>query len=94
MVQDYSQLPLRDRLKHAEMLARELVEHLEQGFIPKVERVRKVTRQANTDSTTDHTIRDQVDLVLNSERFTREVYSKLNACLQSISTDVEKMVTP
>ena len=92
MTRNFDQLPLRERLKHAEQLTRELVEHFEQGFVPKLELARKVTRQSYLESKTDQTIRDHAALVLKSEDFTREVFASLDACLKSIGAEVESMV--
>ena len=66
---EFSKLPLRERLTIAERLSRELCEHLEQGFLPKIETLRRVTRQkeAVAADTTDKTVRDTVVIVQKSE---------------------------
>lgn len=91
---EFSKLPLRERLTIAERLTRELSEHLEQGFLPKIETLRKVTRQKEAVSaeTTDKTVRDTVATVHKSEQFTAELYDKLKECLNSIAEEVGAMV--
>lgn len=94
MPSEFSKLPLRERLTIAERLARELSEHLEQGFLPRIETLRRVTRQkgAIAEETTDKTVRDTVSLVQESEQFTAELYEKVQSCLDSIADEVSKMV--
>lgn len=91
-VNEYDKLPLRERLTKAERLTRELSEHLEQGFLPKLETLRKVTRQSSMEDTTDKTVRDTAKTVRASEEYTSELYQKLADCLQSIAGEVQTMI--
>ena len=94
MSSDYDQLPLRERLTIADRMSRELLEHLEQGFLPKVESLRRVTRQKESTAAdvTDKTVRNNAAQVLKSDAYTAELYAQLRGCLESIVSEVESMV--
>lgn len=86
-------LTLREKLIDAEKLARELVEHLERGFIPKVHQLRRTSRRAtNPDhqgEIRDLTIRNSVDQVLKSDDYTRQLADRATTLLNAIDTDVQ-----
>ena len=94
MPDEYSKLPLRERLTIAERLTRELSEHVEQGFVPKIETLRKVTRQKESVAAevTDKTVRDTAAKVRQSEEFTAELCGKIQECIDSILIEVDAMV--
>ena len=96
MVQrDLDQQPLRERLTALERLIRELSEHIEQGFLPRVHDLRRVTRYRKSGSRsdiTDKTVRDQVERVLDSEKFTSDLYGQLEDYLKSIARGQRDMV--
>ena len=53
-------MTLRQKLIEADKLTRELTDHLERGFVPKVHNLRRVTRhgsETENDSITDLTVR-------------------------------------
>jgi len=91
---EFSKLPLRERLTIAERLTRELSEHVDQGFLPKIETLRKVTRQKESvaSEVTDKTVRDTAANVRKSEEFTAELCAKIQDCVDSIVTEVDAMV--
>lgn len=86
-------LTLREKLIDAEKLTRELVEHLERGFIPKVHQLRRTARRAtNPDhqgEIKDLTIRNSVDQVLRSDDYTRRLSDRAVTLLNAIDTDVQ-----
>ena len=86
-------LTLRDRVIAALRLNRELVEHLEQGFIPKVHSLRRVTRPERSDSPQpgDRTVHAAAATVLESDNFTVEVYQQLRAHCESIHKSVVEL---
>ena len=90
----YNKLPLRERLTIAERLTRELAEHVEQGFLPKIENLRRVTRQKESvaSEVTDKTVRDTAARVRQSEEFTAELCAKIQDCVDSIVSEVDAMV--
>ena len=87
-------LTLREKLIDTERLTRELSQHLEQGFIPKVQALRRVTRTAEgaTEETTDATVRNTVTSILESETFATELSTRLNQYVVSIETEVGKIM--
>lgn len=88
-------LTLREKLKDAENLARQLIDHLERGFIPKVHSLRRLARQANDpdhrESITDLAIREGASGVIQSDDYTRQLSEKTHAYLESIAADVDAL---
>lgn len=89
-------MTLREKYKAADVIVRELIEHIELGFLPKVRELeRSVEPQESSGvyrlpkhSATDRTIRDEVSVVLESELFTDDVFEQLRNLLESIDVDV------
>lgn len=87
-------MTLRDRLIEAERLTRELVQHLDQGFVPKAHQLRRVARQGNEsghDEITDLSIRSTVDRTLEADDFTRLMGDQLSLFLESIDSDLRRL---
>lgn len=86
-------LTLREKLIDAEKLTRELVDHLERGFIPKAHQLRRTARRATSpehqDEIKDLTVRNSVDQVLKSDDYTRYLCERAVTLLNSIDTDVQ-----
>ena len=89
-------LTLREKLRDAEHVLRELAEHLEQGFIPKVHELKKIRRQPDPASgaapVADVTIRSYVSGVVESDRFTGGLVESLEKYLNAIQKDVSEVV--
>jgi len=83
---------LREKLSESDKLARELIHHLESGFIPKVHGLRRTARHGNDpaeqDEITDATIRNQVETVLESHDFGRKVADQLRIHLDAIDREI------
>lgn len=90
-------LTLREKLRDAARGVRELIEHLELGFVPKVHELRKLTRQHDPASGAtpvgDVTIRSYVSSVFESDQFTAGLDSSLETYLNSIKKDVSDVVS-
>lgn len=90
-------LTLREKLRDAARGVRELVEHLELGFVPKVHDLKKLTRQhdpaSGTPPVADVTIRGYVSAVLESDQFTARLNDSLENYLNSIQKDVSDVVS-
>lgn len=90
-------LTLREKLRDAARSVRELIEHIEHGFVPKVHELRKLTRQhdpaSGTPPVADVTIRSYVSAVLESDRFTVGLNESLENYLNSIQKDVSEVVS-
>lgn len=94
MPQTQGEMTLRDRVVAAIRLNRELVEHLEQGFVPKVHSLRRVTRAERAGDAAppgDKTVHASAGTVLESDHFTVGVYQKLMSHCESIRGAVEEM---
>ena len=96
MSSSIDQLTLREKVREAERVLRELVEHLEMGFIPKVHELKKLSRQHDPASgsppVADVTIRSYVSAVVESDRFTGGLVESLDNYLNAIQKDVSEVV--
>ncbi len=84
-------MTLRQKLMEADKLTRELMDHLERGFIPKAHQLRRVTRhgsEVENESITDLTVRSTADLVLDSAAFSAELTQGLVQFLAAIDADM------
>ncbi len=89
-----SELTLREKLSEAEKMTRELIHHVEKGFIPKAHDLRRLTRQTsdpNAEEVTDLTVRAVADQTVQSDQYTRKLCEQLNAMLRCIQDDVEHL---
>ena len=90
-------LTLREKFTDAERLARELIEHLEQGFVPKAQSLIELVRPARSGTPAadveDTTVRNTVSRVLETESFTNEVYAKLERYAKAIETEAGRVVS-
>lgn len=85
-------LPLREKFTTAERLTRELIDHLEQGFLPKIKQLRRVCRKDESDGITDKTVRYECTRLLKSDAFTHELTGDLNDLLTGIAAEMEPIV--
>jgi len=89
-------LTLREKLRDAAHCTRELIEHLELGFVPKVHELRKLSRQHDPASgvppVADVTIRSYVSSVIESDRFTAGLSENLEKYLVSIQSDTTDVI--
>jgi hypothetical protein len=96
MSSSIDQLTLREKLRDAEHVLRELAEHLELGFIPKIHELKKLSRQhdpaSGTPPVADVTIRSYVSGVVESDRFTGGLVESLEKYLNAIQKDVSEVV--
>ena len=96
MSSSIDQLTLREKVREAERVLRELVEHLEMGFIPKVHELKKLSRQHDPASgsppVADVTIRSYVSAVVESDRFTGGLVESFDNYLNAIQKDVSEVV--
>lgn len=88
-------LTLREKLRNVEKLTRELSDHLEKGFIPKVHKLRRLARRGNDpehrESISDIAIREAVSTVLQSDTYARNLSDQTKRYLRSIQIDIDKM---
>ena len=87
-------LPLRELILGAQQFSRELEEHLEQGFLPKVEKLEAAIRPADQEKVpiTDKTIRRQVQDILDSHKFADQLMVKVENYLIAIEKSLHQNV--
>jgi len=87
-------MTLREMFLDSEHLMRELIEHLDQGFLPKVKDLEELSRPnpqaAEFAEVEDVSVRSQSSQVLESERFTRDLCGKLGRYLNGIQDGVTR----
>ena len=86
------ELPLMERLKKAEYLARELSEHLVQAYLPKLMKLRAATKEFDAKQVSDQQILDCTLAVLQAEDFTANLYRELRTYLDSIKGDTQEIL--
>lgn len=93
MAKTLDEMSLRDRVVAAIRLNRELIEHLDQGFAPKVHQLRRMTRppKPGEEMTSDKTVHSQAAAVLESDHFAVGVYQQLIAHCESIRKSVDEL---
>lgn len=91
------EMTLRDRVAAAQRLSRDLVEHLDQGFIPKVHQLRRVTRSDSQgvdkeQGPSDRTVHSAAAGVLEADHYTVKVYQRLIAHGESVRRSVHEII--
>ncbi len=86
-------MTLHEKFNELEHLTRNLILHLEKGFIPKAHSVSKLLRKKDqeSDDVKDITIRNQVRDLLKSEEYTNQLYTKMSAFCESIEQSVAEI---
>ncbi len=91
-IENPNNLPLADRLTKAELLARELCEHLQVGLLPKLSTLRASSKILDQNEVSDQTIFDQIADVLKAERFANNIHESLVKYLESILRDAHEVL--
>lgn len=88
-------LPLRKVGTNAEHLVQRLLDHVVNGFVPKVERLNEIVDEAIADShaVEDVTLRHATARVLESENFTAELFDETTEFLDALDQAVEELVS-
>ncbi|MGQ0637686.1 MAG: hypothetical protein ACT4QC_24170 [Planctomycetaceae bacterium] len=90
------QLTLRELLISAEMLIRELSEHLELSFQPRIrageETVRGYERASEREEVADSTVRSRTAALLTSDDFSQQLLGRLEQHLAAIGERAEKAI--
>ncbi|MDG2390331.1 MAG: hypothetical protein P8M30_13550 [Planctomycetaceae bacterium] len=89
-------MTLQDKVKKSEVLVREMIEHLELGFLPKLKNLQKISRVGNSQSQlediADLTVRNHVVQVLESEQFTESLFEKLSVLTNALEKDMNDVL--
>jgi hypothetical protein len=96
MAESIESMTLQEKVKKTEQLVRELIEHLELGFSPKLKKLQKISRvgksRSQLEEIGDLTIRTHVSHVLESEKFTRDLFEKLASYTSAIESDMDQVL--
>ena len=86
-IEDPNNLPLVERINKAEHFARELCEHLQQAFLPKLSDLRSCSKKMDPEVVSDQTMFDQMSSVVKAEQFASDIHARLIKYLESIRKD-------
>ncbi|MEJ7593194.1 MAG: hypothetical protein WKF77_16735 [Planctomycetaceae bacterium] len=86
-IENPNNLPLVERINKAEHFARELCEHLQQAFLPKLSDLRSSSKKLDPEVVSDQTMFDQMSSVVKAEQFASDIYARLILYLESIRKD-------
>ena len=97
MADDFlDQLPLRELFTEAERLTRELIDHVDLGFLPKINNLNRLSQEDagnyELPEIEDITIRNHASQVLESEQFTSQFYQETERYLLAIDRAVSKFL--
>jgi len=86
-------LPLVERVSKAEYYARELCEHLQQAYLPKLAQLRSSSKRLEVEEVSDQTMFDQMSAVVNAEQFASNLFMRLINYLESIQNDAHDVLS-
>lgn len=96
MSRSLEQMTLRKKLSETERIVRELIHHLEHGFIPRAHSLRRTARRGNHSEEqheiTDQTVRSEVEKVVVADDFSRQLQEQLIQFSTSIEKDVNQII--
>ncbi len=87
-------MTLRELYSHAEQALNELSEHLELGFLPKVQEFSNLLQEAGTseEALADITVRTRAAALIDNEKFTAQSFERLSMYLKAIDKHTSKIV--
>lgn len=87
-----NELTLREMFTDVERLTRELVEHLEQGFLPKSQALLRIVPEGSEqDDIADVTVRSHAARLLESGDFAEQLYEKVSGYCAAIDREVTRI---
>lgn len=85
-------MSLREMLRDAERLCRDLADHLDRGFAHKAQALGRLLRSDASgdwnEGVTDRSVYDSADLVLSSHAFTERILRRIRELLRGIDSSV------
>lgn len=90
------QMTFREKIRDCMHKTRELIEHLEQGFTPRLLELHakaKPPRPGHDDEIPDVTIRNLVAGVLESHQYAAQLEDQIEAYARSIDEELSRMLT-
>lgn len=85
-------LTLREMFIEAEHTLRELIEHLEQNFLPRNQELRSLSVPSRLDEVRDVTVRTAASTLLESQRFSDQLHRRLTELTRAINEQASAMV--
>lgn len=96
MSRSLNEMTLREKCRDASRLVKELADHLERGFLPKVHTLYKLSRphsaQFDATSVRDVTIRTQAAAVLEADLYSTKLDEEVRQLFAAIGTEVDHLV--
>lgn len=87
---------LREKCRDANRVVREIIDHLENGVLPKIHNLRKLVRPReqgfDPSSVRDVTIRTHAAAILEAEQYSIKLDEESKALLTAIANEVEHIV--
>lgn len=91
------QYTVREMFTEAERIARELSDHLEKGFVPKVGALSRIVRphKAGDESplVEDGVVRTHSAQVLESDQFTEKLYDRLQDFCLAVDKNMDRIIS-
>ncbi|MBR9802392.1 MAG: hypothetical protein ACE37I_00630 [Rubinisphaera brasiliensis] len=93
MVDSIESMTLREKLSEADRLMREMIDHLDNGFVPKARSLSRMLQEHGNevDSLSDMTVRQQAAELIDANRFSERLYEKIGTLLVAIDRDVTEI---
>ncbi len=85
-------VPLNERFQAAQFLMRELSEHLQQAFLPKLTDLRSASKIAGVEEVTDQAMYDKMLAAMQADDFAGQLFEKLIRYLVSIERETGVML--
>ena len=87
--EDPNNVPLGERFKKAQYLARELSEHLRQAYLPKLSDLRTASKEFDPDEVSDQQMMDRMQAVIEAEEFAQNIHQQLDGYLKAIAEEMQ-----
>ena len=93
MADSFDGMTIREKLTEADRLMREVIEHLDNGFIPKARTLSRSLQEHgdNVSAMSDVTVRQQAAELIELNRFSEALYEKITSLLAAIDHDVSEV---
>ncbi len=85
-------VPLNERFQAAQFLMRELSEHLQQAFLPKLTDLRSASKTADVEEVTDQAMYDKMLAAMQADEFAGKLFETLIRYLVSIEKETGVML--
>ncbi|GIX03219.1 MAG: hypothetical protein KatS3mg113_0225 [Planctomycetaceae bacterium] len=97
MARSLDQLSFREKLRDAEHRVRDMIDHLEQGLLPRLQQAQQVCRPykpGEENDVSDITVRNTVASLLEAYRYAAELQEQLDQYAQAIDKELSTIFNP